>query len=397
MLFPVQMTQAGDPDRDNSEIWFYVKNVQQAQIDFARLHVRNVSTIWDRTSTDDSMVVTQLYDLHDLVVPDSGRSLQRFKFGFGGDPWTQLRYGRYSFTIQESDDGSNWSSIDSVIIDYTDSMYARTQYTTMDISVRYDFDTSFVGDEWSFSPYLVEDWEDWDALPAHYFSIWETNHPDPNYVPHTRSFVPERLRDVSVTHNANNRLIVSWLGNGESFDVSYRIYRKTGGGAFVLYDSVSNTGHPLRGYPYSWMDPEVAGSGITTISYYLKARNKSQNSIRVSPSSDTVSTTYGYYLQKQTTRHSPSDFKLFQNFPNPFNPSTSISFEIPEEGMVELKVYNLLGQHVRTLVNEIRSSGLHATIWDGRDKQGRSVGGGIYLYTVATKDALLCRKMILLK
>lgn len=397
--------QEDDPaDPRNAEIWFWVKNGGQAGQNYIRLHVHNRSPIWDLTSDPDSMVVTTAFDQYDLNVTDY--QLQRFLFDFGDNAdMSQFGYGRCAFTLQESSDETNWYSVDSIIIDYTDSNYCNTGDSllydpTVDISIRYDFDPN--NNEWSYHTDLVDDQDTiWynllDSFPSQYFSIWETNVPDPNYVPRTKSFVPEKPRNISVTHNANNRIILSWLGNGESFDVSYGIYRKTGGGAFVLYDSVSNTGHPLRGYPYSWMDPAVSGSGISTVSYYLKARNKTPNSIRVSPPSDTVSTTYLHYLLKQPTSYSPGHFKLFQNFPNPFNPSTSISFEIPEEGMIELKVYNLLGQHVRTLVNEIRSSGLHATIWDGRDKQGRSVGGGIYLYTVATKDALLCRKMILLK
>jgi hypothetical protein len=315
-------------------------------------------------------------------------------------------FGRYAFTLQSSSDESNWISIDSIMIDYSDSNYGASispiaYDPTMDISIRYDFDPE--NDEWSYYVGLLDagdpdNDDDWHTdFPSMNFGIWETNVPDANYVPRTKSFVPEKPRNVSVTHNANGRIVLSWLGNGESFDVSYEIYRKSGGSGFLLFDSLSNDGHPLRGHQYSWMDPEVAGSGVSSIWYLLKARNKSQNSIRVSLPSDTASTTFGYHLQKYTTAFSPDHFQLFQNTPNPFNPSTTIAFEIPEDGLVELGVYNLLGQEVRTLVKEKTVAGLHFSKWDGRDGQGRIVGTGIYFYRLITDRGVLCKKMILLK
>ncbi|NIT56749.1 MAG: T9SS type A sorting domain-containing protein [Aliifodinibius sp.] len=93
----------------------------------------------------------------------------------------------------------------------------------------------------------------------------------------------------------------------------------------------------------------------------------------------------------------PTDFKLDQNYPNPFNPETVIEFRVPEQGQVELSVYNTLGQKVRTLVNDVRSPGTYRVLWDGRDQAGNRVSSGMYLYQLRGKNALITKKMILIK
>jgi len=93
----------------------------------------------------------------------------------------------------------------------------------------------------------------------------------------------------------------------------------------------------------------------------------------------------------------PVNFSLGQNYPNPFNPSTTISFSIPRTEMIELQIYNIRGQIVRTLVNEQMSPGHHAVMWDGRDEQGHAVSSGVYLYRINAGDYSETRKMTLVK
>jgi hypothetical protein len=88
---------------------------------------------------------------------------------------------------------------------------------------------------------------------------------------------------------------------------------------------------------------------------------------------------------------------LQQNYPNPFNPSTTIDYELAEEGHVSIDIYNVRGQKVTTLVNCAKVSGSHRVIWNGTDKYGRSVSSGIYHYRLTTKDKSITKKMLLLK
>ncbi len=79
----------------------------------------------------------------------------------------------------------------------------------------------------------------------------------------------------------------------------------------------------------------------------------------------------------------PENFSLHTNFPNPFNPSTEIKFDLPEPAQVNLTIFNIAGQMVRTLVDEPRLAGYHSILWDGRDEFGNEVASGMYLYRIS--------------
>jgi len=90
--------------------------------------------------------------------------------------------------------------------------------------------------------------------------------------------------------------------------------------------------------------------------------------------------------------------RLAQNYPNPFNPSTTITFELRDRAHVALRIYNVAGQLVRTLVDDVRDAGVtHTVEWDGRDAHGQAVSTGVYFYRIATRGFTSTRKMVLLK
>jgi hypothetical protein len=91
-------------------------------------------------------------------------------------------------------------------------------------------------------------------------------------------------------------------------------------------------------------------------------------------------------------------FTLYQNYPNPFNPTTTIAYDLNKSADVTIKIYNLAGQEVNTLVNnENQSPGSKQVVWDGRDSNGHQVASGIYLYKLQAGSTIQTRKMILLK
>lgn len=93
----------------------------------------------------------------------------------------------------------------------------------------------------------------------------------------------------------------------------------------------------------------------------------------------------------------PSVYGLLQNKPNPFNPTTTISYAVSKPGEVSLGVFNILGQNVRHLVNEHQEADTYDVIWDGRDNSGNSVASGVYFYRIKINDFAETRKMVLLK
>lgn len=93
----------------------------------------------------------------------------------------------------------------------------------------------------------------------------------------------------------------------------------------------------------------------------------------------------------------PRETLLLQNFPNPFNPSTTVRFSLAEGGIVVLSVYDLRGRRVRTLEDEYFEAGIHTVIWDGTDGHGAPLPSGVYLLGIETRKASVVRKTVLLK
>jgi len=93
----------------------------------------------------------------------------------------------------------------------------------------------------------------------------------------------------------------------------------------------------------------------------------------------------------------PTVTTLKANYPNPFNPSTTIAFDISKDGHVALDVYNIKGQKVTTLVNDIRSAGSYKVVWNGQDSAGHNVSSGIYFYRMQTEGYSAVKKMLLIK
>jgi hypothetical protein len=91
------------------------------------------------------------------------------------------------------------------------------------------------------------------------------------------------------------------------------------------------------------------------------------------------------------------EFNLKQNYPNPFNPQTNIEFELKKDSNVELKVYDINGQEVNTLINNNLNSGNHKLIWNGTDNNNNKVSSGVYFYRLNANGTTDTKKMILLK
>ena len=87
---------------------------------------------------------------------------------------------------------------------------------------------------------------------------------------------------------------------------------------------------------------------------------------------------------------------LYANYPNPFNPTTTLSYWVPQAGWVQLAVFNVLGQPVRTLVQGEQPAGVHRVVWDGRDGTGQGVAAGVYISRLITPGQVQCGKMMLL-
>ncbi|MBW6516713.1 MAG: T9SS type A sorting domain-containing protein [Candidatus Cloacimonetes bacterium] len=109
-----------------------------------------------------------------------------------------------------------------------------------------------------------------------------------------------------------------------------------------------------------------------------------------------------YLITMSETSSIEDDYLTLQpfrvaNYPNPFNPETTIRFELPFDQKTELSIVNIKGQTVRTLLNELKSAGVHHIVWDGKDNNGKTLSSGVYFYHLNSDKQTLSGKMLLLK
>ena len=93
----------------------------------------------------------------------------------------------------------------------------------------------------------------------------------------------------------------------------------------------------------------------------------------------------------------PDQFALHQNYPNPFNPTTRINYDVPEMGHTDIRLYDLMGREVRTLLNRELAAGYHTINWDGKNNRGQIVSAGIYFCQLRARGFTKTLKMMLLK
>ncbi len=134
---------------------------------------------------------------------------------------------------------------------------------------------------------------------------------------------------------------------------------------------------------FRWLDNNATGTTLA-ISF-----------IKMADISGAVYETTGSSLPIGATGAIPASFALYQNYPNPFNPTTSIRFDLPEDASVQLVIYNVMGQAVRTLISGTMPAGAHHVSWDGLSDDQRAVGTGLYICRFNANDFSAIQKMML--
>ena len=90
-------------------------------------------------------------------------------------------------------------------------------------------------------------------------------------------------------------------------------------------------------------------------------------------------------------------FALLQNYPNPFNPTTTIEYQLPKNGKVAIRIFDVIGKLIRTLVDEDKNEGVHRIQWDSKNNFGQMVASGMYIYDIRFENTVLSRRMLLIK
>ena len=199
--------------------------------------------------------------------------------------------------------------------------------------------------------------------------------------------VAAELASFTSTVTPSGQVLLQWSVASQSSNLGWEIYRSTDNVAFErVGELVSGDGttDAFKSYTFTDRDPLQA----EVLYYYLKQIDLDGTSAR----SEVIEVVLA------ARQALPVANALWQNFPNPFNPETTINFELSEEAVVTLTVYDLTGQIVRTLVGgQFMTAGNHQSVWDGRNEVGVRVGSGVYLYRLKAGAFTDMKKMTLLQ
>lgn len=179
-----------------------------------------------------------------------------------------------------------------------------------------------------------------------------------------------------VSSITNNDVTLNWITSSEINNSGFDIERSSSNGTWSKIGFVSGNGSTINQSSYSFTD---RGLSAGTYNYRLKQIDFNGN--------------YEYFnLGNEVIIGAPGNYELSQNFPNPFNPSTVINYQIPKSGFVKLSIYDMSGKELKSLVNENKEAGYYSVSFDGS-----GLSSGIYFYTINSGGFTETKKMMLVK
>ena len=173
--------------------------------------------------------------------------------------------------------------------------------------------------------------------------------------------------DMSVCETEN--CVIEIMPNTESLDIFYLI--KTNPGSGMIWSLTTSQEERL------YLDADSGDFTISSVDQLFLSRTSN--------------------LSLNDENSFPNTFTLHKNFPNPFNPMTTLSYELPKDSDVRLSIYDILGNEIITLINSHQHTGFKSILWDATDSNGNSVSAGVYLYRIHAGEFVQTRKLVLIK
>jgi len=192
--------------------------------------------------------------------------------------------------------------------------------------------------------------------------------------------LPVELTSFSASVVNGSTVNLSWKTATEVNNYGFDVERSSGNSGWQKIGFVAGSGNSNSPKDYSFTDNP---SGATSFSYRLKQID--------------VGGSFKYFDPVTVNLTLSGKPKLLQNSPNPFNPSTTIKFYTPNTSDVTIKIYDMLGREVTTLISQQTTAGYHIVYWNGKDSRGENVASGIYLYRLTAGNFSETKKMNLLK
>ncbi|KAA3606541.1 MAG: T9SS C-terminal target domain-containing protein [Calditrichaeota bacterium] len=191
-----------------------------------------------------------------------------------------------------------------------------------------------------------------------------------------------------------NSINLSWATGSEKDNEGFNLYRKTEStdyvkiGSYKTHTELLGQGNTSVETFYSFTDDSELQNGEL---YTYLISDVETNGLETSHNEMSQSVLFEFQTQEVKR------YELAQNFPNPFNPTTTISYQLAKDTKVSLKIYNILGEFVKELKNDFQHQGSYSVDWDGTNKEGKQVSSGVYFYKISAGNFTKTNKMILLK
>lgn len=391
------------------EIFIGITNLDEDNQHAVRFKLESIGKVWD--SSYDNYELTELWDIayypplsNDAIIENSNwttlpnNGWLGFEFANTANvspPMDSYGYGLYRFSGK---------------IDYIDSNgYPHSRVTYFYIDYRDDFYSYFNSDLFpNLEGHHADTWFMFDAYfddPKFYYStyspissgsftneieegqllkIWEIKNTILDGAPSTSKF-EDFWQNCLVSINTGTHPHLVW-GAHPSGATSYKIYKKKDSPNYELLATTTELDyHDTSEYIYD------GGGNKTYAHYYVKANLTAGGT---SSASNTVSSAVdGVGQVEKPSVRNKNDFELsLSNYPNPFNPTTTIEYSVNVETFISLEVFNLLGEQVSTLVNKKQQPGTYEVKFDGS-----TLPSGLYFYTLRTNNSVKTKRMLLLK
>ena len=358
----------------------------------------NVWTVWDTTNSPliDQYIISITKDkTNNIWVSTRNNGIYRFD----GENWTRFYYTNFGFTLRE---------IGTIRVDNNNTLWACSMFLGLlkhivnDHWIRYSKLTSGFPD-FSATYVTFEGNTKWAGTPTQGIAKYN----DTNWVLYNSGNVPGLSNEIhGIAIDKNNNKWFCTRGGGlakfNSDENQWTIYRTTNSGipwnsTHRIYIDKNNNkwiacGDGLGGFVIyndtTWIYPTEFGNETTTD--FMEDKHGNMwicQIVRI-----LVYNPKGVIGINNIPELIPSEYQLFQNYPNPFNPTTQIKYAISKNSNVILKVYNILGKEISTLINQRQNSGNYQITFDAKD-----LPSGIYFYKLQVNDFTDIKKMVLIK
>ncbi len=218
-----------------------------------------------------------------------------------------------------------------------------------------------------------------DSLRFEFYSV-DSGYPLLDSYTINKAILPVELTTFTARFTPPSSVELNWSTATEVNNYGYDVERSSSNSSWQNIGFVAGSGNSNSLKEYSFTDNPTGG---TSFNYRLKQID--------------VDGKFKYYDALTVSLTVSNEVQLFQNNPNPFNPSTAIKFYIPNTSDVTIKIFDMLGREVTTLINQQTTTGYHIVYWNGEDSRGKAASSGVYLYRLTAGSYSETKKMNLLK